>query len=107
MTLDEAREHIGDKVIYRIPESIRTDEGVITSVNHRFVFVRYGSDYGSQATTPERPRLLVPGCDHLDIDTRAKRCRDCDQPVTDEQADYADELPLRAAVRGQVTVDGN
>ena len=37
--------------------------------------------------------LTTPApCDHLDIDSRAKRCRDCGQPVTDEQADYADEL---------------
>ena len=92
MTLDEAREHIGDKVTYHYPGSDRTDEGVITSVNHRFVFVRYGSDYGSQATAAERLELLAPRCDHLDIDTRAKRCRDCGQPVTDEQSDYADEL---------------
>ena len=66
MTLDEAREHIGDKVTYRAPESAHTDEGVITSVNHRFVFVRYGSDYGSQATAAERLELLAHPGDHGD-----------------------------------------
>ena len=53
MTLDEARELVGLKVVYDGgPGAL--EEGVVTSVNDRFVFVRYGSDVGSKATPPER-----------------------------------------------------
>lgn len=56
MTLDEARERIGQKVVYRAPHITAHqagEEGVITSVNDRFVFVRYGAQAGSQATCAE------------------------------------------------------
>ena len=49
MTLDEARERIGQKVVYRTAYG-RSEEGVITSVNSAYVFVRYGSDVGSKGT---------------------------------------------------------
>jgi hypothetical protein len=55
MTLDEAREHIGNKVVYRaahVPVDAPGEEGVITSVNSSMVFVRYGSDAHSKATCP-------------------------------------------------------
>lgn len=43
-------------------------------------------------TGPEHaPKHAKPDCDHKDIDTRAKQCRDCGEPVTDEQADAAAE----------------
>lgn len=58
MTLDEAREHVGSKVVYRTSYG-RTEEGVITSVMKTFVFVRYGSDSGSKATQPESLTLRV------------------------------------------------
>lgn len=58
MTTAEARDLIGRSVIYTAPHGAR-DEGVITSVNDRFVFVRYGN-HGSQATPPERLELAVP-----------------------------------------------
>lgn len=51
MTLDEARNAIGLKVLYRSGHTDR-EEGVINSVNDTFVFVRYGSQAGSQATRP-------------------------------------------------------
>jgi hypothetical protein len=51
MTLQEAAENIGSKVIYRA-EGVGSDVGVITSVNFRWVFVRYGRDAGSKATDP-------------------------------------------------------
>ena len=51
MTLDEARASIGLLVVYRT-EFCGPDEGVITSVNNHYVFVRYGSQVGSQATDP-------------------------------------------------------
>lgn len=46
MTTAEAHENIGNKVIY-LPTN---EEGVITSVNEMYVFVRYGSDTHSKAT---------------------------------------------------------
>jgi hypothetical protein len=48
MTPDEARGHIGHAVVYKPNQ----DEGVITSVNDHWVFVRYGSNKTSQATDP-------------------------------------------------------
>jgi hypothetical protein len=53
MTLEEAKERIGHKVAYVQPGAPRLEEGVITSVNKTFVFVRYGADMGSKATRPE------------------------------------------------------
>jgi hypothetical protein len=58
MTLDEAREHIGGKVTYTQPGTLPPEEGVITSVNEHYVFVRYGADYGSKATHAHRLTLL-------------------------------------------------
>ena len=58
MTLDEARSHIGDGVIYR-PAHGETEEGTITSVNDRFVFVRYGARRTSAATEPAALTLLA------------------------------------------------
>lgn len=60
MTLEEARDRIGDKVIYRAPHVWRTDageEGVITSVNSAYVFVRYGESVAAVATPAN---CLVP-----------------------------------------------
>lgn len=75
MTLEEAAEHVGQKVIYHgvhspagagrprlRPDEPRTgpvaEEGVITSAGEQYVFVRYGSDVGSKATHPEMLELL-------------------------------------------------
>ena len=70
MTLEEAAERIGQKVIYRATHSPAgegrpqldpypheighgpAEEGVITSVGKAYVFVRYGADTGSKATHP-------------------------------------------------------
>ena len=51
MSIDEARASIGLLVIYR-RKNRPPDQGVITSVNDRYVFVRYGSQVGSAATNP-------------------------------------------------------
>ena len=61
MTIDEARAHIGDGVIYR-PRGGSTDsteEGTITSVSDRFAFVRYGRSRTSAATDPADLTLLA------------------------------------------------
>ncbi len=51
MSIDEARASIGLLVAYRRLGQ-PPDEGVITSVNAQYVFVRYGSQVGSAATNP-------------------------------------------------------
>ena len=58
MTRDEAAAHIGSKVIYQ-PHGGPVEEGVITSVGSRYVFVRYGSDVGSKATSADALTLLA------------------------------------------------
>ena len=50
ITLESAAEHIGAKVIYDSGHGL--EEGVITSVNKTYVFVRYGSHVHSTATYP-------------------------------------------------------
>ena len=57
MTLDEARANIGNGVVYA-PEHGAAEEGTITSVNDRFVFVRYGSRRTPAATEPAALSLL-------------------------------------------------
>lgn len=49
MTLDEARARIGDGVVYA-PRYGAREDGVITSVSSRFVFVRYGATVYGKAT---------------------------------------------------------
>lgn len=54
MKLSEAQE--GRKVVYtpfKECDPKNKEEGVITSFNDKFIFVRYGSDYGSKATRLE------------------------------------------------------
>lgn len=58
MTLDEARVGVGRKVIYRTAHSM--EEGVVTSVNDAWVFVRYGSHTTSLATAPESLTWTLP-----------------------------------------------
>jgi hypothetical protein len=57
MTLEEARGHIGDAVVYD-NGSTRWD-GTIVRVGQQFVFVRYGhNDVSIAATPPDRLTLL-------------------------------------------------
>ena len=42
---------IGRQVVYRTAPRYDAEEGVITSVNKTIVFVRYGSDVNSKATS--------------------------------------------------------
>jgi len=60
MTLDEARSHVGEKVIYStVPGEAET--GVIESVNDSYAFVRYGSDRHAKATRPDLLTLICGG----------------------------------------------
>lgn len=55
MTLDEARANVGRSVVYR-PDHGPSEDGVITGVSERFVFVRYRGqhpDAHGQATPAE------------------------------------------------------
>lgn len=61
MTLDEARDHIGDAVVYRPPGAApgdREERGVITGTGN-LVFVRYGDNPQAQATYPADLTLLA------------------------------------------------
>ena len=53
MTLDEAREHIGSRVVYQPGGGQPCEEGVITSVSDFYIFVRYGAGSGPKATRPD------------------------------------------------------
>lgn len=61
MTLGEARAHVGDGAVYNPGPARRREQGVITSVNGYWVFVRYGSDTTSKATDPAMLELLAKG----------------------------------------------
>lgn len=58
MTLDEARDHIGDGVVYKT-EGSHAEDGVITSVSSRLVFVRYKGDNHSKGTSAADLTLLA------------------------------------------------
>ena len=56
MDLAEARDHVNESVVYQPPGGGAHEDGVITSVSGRFVFVRYRSQHplaSGQATPPE------------------------------------------------------
>lgn len=61
MKLEEAKNGVGRKVVYTPFEGCDPsllEEGVITSVNDRYVFVRYGSDKNSKPTSPYDLKFL-------------------------------------------------
>lgn len=61
MTLDQARALVGHKVVRRVRGGVEgVEEGVITSVSSRWVFIRYGGDMGSKATSPEELEEVSP-----------------------------------------------
>jgi hypothetical protein len=53
---------LGRSVIYR--DSGKTEDGVITSWNERYVFVKYGTLQASQATSPECLEWAVSSIDY-------------------------------------------
>lgn len=57
MTLGEAREHIDEGVVYT-PAGGPAEDGVITGVSNRAVFVRYKGDLHAKATNPADLKLL-------------------------------------------------
>jgi len=63
MTPAEFGQHIGQSVVYTPPgcesECTRREQGVITAVSDRYVFVRYGADVHAKATAPENLALLA------------------------------------------------
>lgn len=57
VTTKEAKNSIGRKVVFD-RTGLPLEEGVITSANDRFVFVRYGTDIHSKATDPDDLRFI-------------------------------------------------
>lgn len=57
MTLDEARDHVGDRVLYRAHGDL-AEEGVITGVGG-LVHVRYDGDQHAKATYPGDLELVA------------------------------------------------
>ena len=58
MTLNEARAHIGDGVVYATGYS-PPEDGVITGVSASLVFVRYRNQLHSKGTNPADLTLLA------------------------------------------------
>lgn len=58
MTLDEARAHIGDGVVYATGFS-PPEDGVITGVSASLVFVRYSGQAHAKGTDPADLTLLA------------------------------------------------
>jgi hypothetical protein len=57
VTLDEALGHVDHGVVYA-PAHGKREDGVITSVGTRYVYVRYAGDAHSKATEPGDLELL-------------------------------------------------
>lgn len=60
MTLDEARSHVGEKVIYSTVPG-EAEEGEIVAVGEKYVHVCYGKDQNAKATRPELLTLMRGG----------------------------------------------
>lgn len=57
MTLEEAARNIGRSVTFTYPGERWSEDGVITSVNAHWVFVRYGTDSNSKATAAAQLKI--------------------------------------------------
>jgi hypothetical protein len=51
--IEATERDIGRQVIYRDRSGYKVEEGIITSMNEQYVFVRYGSETISKATRPK------------------------------------------------------
>lgn len=58
--IDPTEEDVGRKVVYRDRSGSKVEEGVITSFNATFVFVRYGSQTTSAGTRREDLEWVSP-----------------------------------------------
>lgn len=73
MKLDEAREHIGDPVIYQSPamreglDQRPPEKGIITSIGRDVVFVAYGRAMNSTATYSDDLDLIVEHTSERDM----------------------------------------
>lgn len=60
MTLDEARDHVGETVLYSsVPGECKV--GAIVTVGTKYVHVCYGRDQNAKATRPELLTLMRGG----------------------------------------------
>ena len=59
MRLDQARKHIGDRVVYR-SGGAPDETGLITEVRDPYVFVLYTGDRTAKATHPQSLDLVTP-----------------------------------------------
>jgi hypothetical protein len=60
ITLDEAREHAGEGVVYQVSGGV-TEYGTISSVGEKVVFVLYAGDRCPKATDPASLTLASLG----------------------------------------------
>jgi hypothetical protein len=58
MTLDEARDHIGEAVAYH-PAGSEPEHGTIAAASTVYVFVQYPGERGTRATYPEDLTLIA------------------------------------------------
>lgn len=58
--IEPTEKDIGRKVVYRAAPFMQPEEGVITSFNKEFVFVRYGTDTTSAATPRKQLEWVSP-----------------------------------------------
>lgn len=58
MTLDEARDNIGEAVAYH-PAGSEPEYGTITAASTVYVFVQYPGERGTRATYPEDLTLIA------------------------------------------------
>lgn len=65
MTLDEARDHIGDGVVYTNGYAAPED-GMITGVSASLVFVRFKGGLHAKGTSPADLTLLARGGEPVD-----------------------------------------
>ena len=77
MTLEEARSHIGDGVVYSSGFS-PPEDGVITGVSASMVFVMYSGDLHSKGTDPADLTLLAqPPVPHHKWERQDKHSKVC------------------------------
>lgn len=53
MKLSEARQLVGREVVYTEKHTNKKEFGIVTSVNDKYVFVKYSNDTIAKATRPQ------------------------------------------------------